>query len=82
MEANVQVMNVIQSVIKSVCVARASQSMTSLFETGRAPGAVVKAVYFESRRSRVEPHSGLQVSKKQNIFPRSLLKIQYCAELT
>ena len=25
------------------------------------------AAYFDSRRSRVQPHSGLQVSKRQNV---------------
>ena len=33
----------------------------------RGPGAVVKAACLESRRSRVRPRSGIQVSKKQNV---------------
>ena len=28
----------------------------------------------------LEPRSGIQASKKQNAFPRSLVKIQYCGE--
>ena len=31
----------------------------------QGPGEVVKAACLESRRSRLEPHSGLHVSKKQ-----------------
>ena len=40
--------------------------------------AVAKAVRLESRG--FEPHSGLQILKKQKFLPRSLVKIQYCGE--
>ena len=46
----------------------------SLPMTGWGPGAVVKLPAWKVEDSGFEPHSGLQVSKKQNVFPRSLVK--------
>ena len=47
---------------------------------GGGPGAVVKTACLESRRSRARAHSDIQVSKKLQFLPRSLVNIQYWGE--
>ena len=47
---------------------------------GGSPGAVVKAVAEKVGDRGFEPHSDLQVYKKQKFRSRSLVMIQYCGE--
>ena len=47
----------------------------------QGPGAVVKAVCLESRRSRVQtPLWPPSFTERKMFLPRSLVKIQYCGE--
>ena len=42
--------------------------------------SLVKLPAWKVEDGRFKPHSGLQVSKKQNVSSRALIKIQYCGE--